>query len=87
MKTKKSLNKKNIKTIFSASVFAVLTFLAIIPFISADADDIGCGGYGMMSGFYGGSGFMILSWITTILIIALIVAAIYWLIKSANKKR
>lgn len=44
---------------------------------------------GMMGGFYGnyGGSMMLLSWITYILFIALIVAAIYWFIKSANKKR
>jgi hypothetical protein len=41
---------------------------------------------GMMYGNYG-SGFMILSWITYLLVITLVIAAIYWLIKSANKKR
>lgn len=44
---------------------------------------------GMMGGFYGnyGSSMMVLSWLTYILFIALIVAAIYWLIKSASRKR
>jgi uncharacterized membrane protein len=41
--------------------------------------------YQMMSGGYG-FGFGILSWITSLLFIALIVAAIYWLVKSANRK-
>lgn len=41
--------------------------------------------YGMGGGF--GSGMMLLSWITYLAILILIIAAIYWLIKSANKKR
>jgi len=42
-------------------------------------------GYGNMMGGYG-AGPMLLGWLTWILIIALIVAGIYWLIKSSNKK-
>ncbi|MEK6918832.1 MAG: hypothetical protein AABW73_02225 [Nanoarchaeota archaeon] len=54
------------------------------------------GGYGygmggMMQAMWGygnyGGGFIFLSWITYLLIIALIVAAIYWLIKNANKRK
>ena len=43
----------------------------------------------MMNGFYGeyGSGFMIFSYITFILLIGLFGAGIYWLIKSANKHK
>ncbi len=41
---------------------------------------------GMMYGQYGW-GLGILSWITSLLIIGLLVAAIYWLVKSANKKK
>ena len=41
-------------------------------------------GYGSNYGF--GSGMMILGWITYLLVIILIISAIYWLIKSANKK-
>lgn len=86
----KSNRGKNMKyTIFLA--LAVLTFLTIVPFISADPNDFGtCPmGGGMMNGFYGGyeTGFMIISWLIFILFIALIVSAIYWLIKSANKKK
>ncbi len=52
-------------------------------------------GYGMMGGMmqmmygYGGYGYgmMLIGWITYLLIIALIITAIYWLIKSANRKR
>ena len=51
-------------------------------------------GYGMGSmmqamwgyGGYGG-GIIFLSWLTYLLIIALIVCAIYWLIKNANRKK
>ncbi len=41
--------------------------------------------YQMMYGGYG-LGLGILSWLTSLLVIGLLVAAIYWLIKSANKK-
>jgi len=43
---------------------------------------------GMMYGFYGGygTGMMIFSWLTGLLVIGLLAAGIYWLIKSANKK-
>ncbi len=58
----------------------------------------GYGGYGMMGmmqmmtgyGGYGysgyGSGMMFLGWITYLLTIALIIAGIYWLVKTANRK-
>ena len=68
---------------------AFIFILASLTFISA-ADYSSCpmGGstYGMMSGGYG-SGFMLFGWVTYILVIALIVSAIYWLVKSANKKK
>lgn len=41
--------------------------------------------YSMMGGY--GYGAMFFGWITWILVIALIIAAIYWLIKSANAKK
>ena len=41
---------------------------------------------GSMMGSYG-TGMLFFNWITYLLVIALIIAAIYWLIKSANKKR
>lgn len=46
-------------------------------------------GGGMMYGIYGGygGGMMLFSWITYLLIITLVVAAIYWLIKNANRKK
>jgi uncharacterized membrane protein len=86
LKIKVKMKKiKNLGTIISAAVLGVLTFLVVIPFISADANDYGtCGSYGMMNGFFGGYGFtfMIISWIILILLIVLIVSGIYWLIKS-----
>lgn len=76
------------KTILAASVLAIITFLAIMPFIHAVPNNYSgyCGG--MMSGFYGGygSGAMALYWIISILVIILIIAGIYWLFKSSNKK-
>lgn len=71
-------------------ISTIVTILIAIAMISAATSDYGtCPGYGMMNGFYGnyGSGFMILSWIIYILLIALIIASIYWLIKSANRKK
>ena len=44
--------------------------------------------YNMMYGYEGyGYSMMFFGWITWILIITLIIAAIYWLIKTANKKK
>jgi uncharacterized membrane protein len=71
------------------TISAIVTILMAIAMVSAATPDYGaCPGYGMMNGFYSGygSGFMILSWITYLLLIALIIAAIYWLIKNANRK-
>jgi uncharacterized membrane protein len=77
------LNKMNKNLIISI----VVTILTAIVAVSAATNDYGtCPGYGMMNGGYGSS-FMILSWITYILLIALIIAAIYWLIKNANKRK
>ncbi len=51
------------------------------------------GSGGMMSMTYGngmmgyGTGTAILGWVVYLLVIALIIAAIYWLIKTANRKR
>ena len=54
------------------------------------------GGYGMMgmmqmmsgSSYVGyNSGTILLSWITYLLTIALMIAGIYWLVKTANRKR
>ena len=42
------------------------------------------GSYGMMGGY--GYGAMFLGWLMWILIIGLIIAGIYWLIKTANRK-
>jgi hypothetical protein len=64
---------------------AFILLISLSAIVSAQSYQ-GCG---MMSGFYGGygTGFMFLSWITFILFIALLIAGIYWLIKSANRKR
>lgn len=74
MKTKKTI------------ILASLVFIYALSMVSAAYTDGSCG---MMSGLTGsyGSGMMIFSWITYLLVIGLIIAAIYWLIKSANKKK
>ena len=71
------------------ALIAVLVVSAIVVTVSAQEQYSCPMGGGMMYGLYGGygSGFMILSWITYILIIALIIAAIYWLIKNANRRK
>jgi len=85
------------KTITILAINAILA----LHFVSAEVPDLSnsfsnClgsgsnGGYGMMGLMtgYGGWGFgMFLSWILFLLIIALIIVAIYWLIKSANRKK
>lgn len=71
------------------ALIAVVLISAIIVTVSAQ-EQYNCPmGGGMMYGLYGsyGTGFMLLSWITYILITALIIAGIYWLIKNANKKK
>jgi uncharacterized membrane protein len=46
-----------------------------------------CGGInGMMSGYYG-QGYIILGWITYILVILLIIAGIYWLFTNAKRRK
>ncbi len=63
--------------------------MAVLTLQLASAQIYNCPASGMMGGLYGGYGsrMMVLSWLTYLLVIALIIAAIYWLIKSANKKR
>jgi len=69
-------------------IFAVVLFTTVI--VSAQ-EQFNCpmGSGGMMYGLYGGygSGMMLFSWATYILFIILVVAAIYWLFKNANKKK
>ena len=70
--------------------FTLLSLLIAVGLIGNVSADVGTcsmmGGTwsGMMGGY--GSGMMVFSWVTSLLVIGLIVAAIYWLIKSANKK-
>jgi len=71
-------------------IFAIIAIaLSSVTIISAQ-EQFNCpaGTGGMMYGLYGGygSGMMLFSWITYVLFIILIVAAIYWLFKNANKK-
>ena len=72
--------KKSFKKL---SIFA-LSILGLTATASADVSDCPMGG--MMYGNYG-SGMMFFGWITYLLFIALIVTAIYWLIRSANKRK
>ena len=73
----------------------VLFFAAAMFSLSLVSADIGVSafGSGMMGGargmMYGGYGYgmMFFGWLTYLLVIALIIAAIYWLIKSANRKK
>ena len=71
------------KSLRKLSIFA-LSILGLTSTASADVGDCPMGG--MMYGNYG-SGMMFFGWITYLLFIALIVAAIYWLIRSANKRK
>jgi uncharacterized membrane protein len=71
-------------------VLVILLAMSLIGFASAvDYDSYNCPRGGMMAGLTGGygAGMMFFGWIIYLLIIVLIVAAIYWLVKSANKKR
>jgi len=77
------------KKINFVTALAILVSLSLIANISAlenNADSCPMGG--VMYGFNGGygSGAMILSWTFSILFIVLIIAGVYWLIKSANQK-
>jgi len=72
---------------FSIALIILVSILSILM-VSAQTDYSNCPvGYGgMMYGLYGSSA-MVLGWVISLLVIVLIVAAIYWLIKSAQKKR
>lgn len=70
-------------------IFLVTALLSLFPLASAlDASNcpMGSGYGGMMYGSYG-SGATIFSWLIGLLTIGLLIAAIYWLIKSANRKK
>jgi hypothetical protein len=57
-------------------------------FYPTGSSGFGGGMMGMMGGYGNyGSGIMALSWFTYLLFIALVITAIYWLIKSANRKK
>ena len=74
---------KNKSLILAGIIALILTGLASVL---ADPDDFfGCSMGGMMYGAYG-PGMAIFGWISWILVIALIIAGIYWLIKSADSK-
>ncbi|MBS3078729.1 hypothetical protein J4218_01275 [Candidatus Pacearchaeota archaeon] len=70
-------------------VIGIVVILVVIFLLGIFGSGYGMmnSGYGMMGGLNGGYGYgmMAFGWITWILIIALIIAAIYWLIKTANK--
>lgn len=70
--------KKIILTGLIVSILFSLTFVSAQEYI--------CPMGGMMYGQYG-YGLAAFSWIIGLLVIALIIATIYWLIKSANKKK
>jgi uncharacterized membrane protein len=74
--------------IFIASMTALIVTLLTAIVLAQDLNNCPMG-YGMMYGLYGGygTGFMLLSWITYVLFIILIIAGIYWLIKSADSKK
>ncbi len=76
--------KDNTLTIVIIVIIAVLLLSGIFSFSFAN----GFSQYGMM-GMMGGSfgyGMMFFGWITWVLIIVLIIAGIYWLIKTADKR-
>lgn len=73
--------KKQIKAIL---LFAVLVFSVTGVFAQTTGSCPMM--YGAVSGSYGGL-MLALSWITWILVIVLLCAGIYWLIKSAQKKK
>lgn len=67
-----------------------LSLILISNFASAlDTSTYNCPMGGMMYGVYGGYGGVgqILSGLTYLLVIALLIAGIYWLVKSANRKK
>ncbi|MBS3095165.1 hypothetical protein J4231_00630 [Candidatus Woesearchaeota archaeon] len=71
------------KGILMASVAMAIAAFASIAY--ADLGFGGCNMGGMMYGNYGPSA-LIFGWLNYVLIIALVVAAIYWLVKSAKKR-
>jgi len=65
-------------------LLSLLTTIGLVGTVSAQTYNCPMGG-GMMYGQYG-LGMGILGWLTTLAVLGLIAAGIYWLIKSANKK-
>lgn len=67
----------------------LIAALSLAGIVSAQSQQYNCPMGGMMYGAYGGygSGMMILTWLTWLLVVALIIAAIYWLVKSADRRK
>lgn len=65
-------------------VIAIIGIVLLLAFFGIS----GFGGYGMMGMMGGGYGYgmMFFGWITWVLVAILIIAGIYWLIKTANRK-
>ena len=78
-----------IKTNFFIAIILLIIIFSLFSLagVSAQTNTCPMGGYsGMMSGYYGAGG-LFFGWITSVLVIILIITAIYWLIKSAQKKK
>ena len=70
------------------NLVVMLALMTLTGIVSAETYNCPMGGGygGMMYGGYGSS-VMIFGWLISLLVIALIIAAIYWLVKNANRKR
>ena len=69
-------------------IYLILPLLILATaFVSADMDDCpmnGGTGYGVYNPY--GLGMGVFGWITSLTVLGLVAAGMYWLIKSANKK-
>jgi uncharacterized membrane protein len=70
--------------ISSLIVISLIILISLVTNVLAINNDFNSCPMGAISGGYG-TGAMFLSWIFSILIMLLILAGIYWLIKSSNK--
>lgn len=87
LKTKSEVKNMKNKILFFGILF-IVGFIISSTFISAQNTDsdrfYGCPMFGYNASY--GTSYMFLNWIIYALVIVLIVAGIYWIIKSANKR-
>lgn len=80
------LNIRGQNKMKKTSILILIILISIANVFADPATSQTCNGVNMMSGYYG-PGYLILGWITYILIILLIIAGIYWLLTNTKRRK